>query len=186
MPATNVTGEDRPNYKGQVVFASLYERYRDQVYAYLRTRTQSVEDAADLTQQVFLRALDALPQYRGHREGLAPWLFRIAHNSAVDFHRRQHITVSWDLVPETLHPLANEDVEAGVLHHEAVVRLRILLGQLDQETREMLVLRFAAQLTVAETAAVLGKSEATVKKRLLRIIHRLKDQYNEPTTSALF
>ena len=48
-------------------FAPLYERYRDRIYAYLRTRTRSAEDAADLTQQVFLQALDALPRYRPQR-----------------------------------------------------------------------------------------------------------------------
>ena len=48
-------------------FAPLYERYRDRIYAYLRTRTRSAEDAADLTQHVFLQALDALPRYRPQR-----------------------------------------------------------------------------------------------------------------------
>src|SRR5947209_11230667 len=54
-------------------FAALYHRYRDRVYWYVRTRTTTEEDAADLTQHVFVQALDALGQYRPHRGSFAAW-----------------------------------------------------------------------------------------------------------------
>jgi RNA polymerase sigma-70 factor (ECF subfamily) len=165
----------------RAAFAPLYERYRDRVYAYLRARTPSAEDASDLMQQVFVRALAALPQYRGHHETVAAWLFRIARNAAVDFHRRRRDTIAWDLVPEALQPQSGQDLEAQVLREEAVARLRALLMGLNQDTRELLALRFAARLTVAETAAVLGKSEAAIKKQLVRTIRTLKERYDDQT-----
>lgn len=70
-------------------FAMLYHRYFERIHAYLRSRTGDAEDAADLTQQVFLQALDALPRYRHGRVPFAAWLFRIAHNVAIDHHRRR-------------------------------------------------------------------------------------------------
>ncbi len=85
-------------------FGALYHRYRDRIYAYLRARSSRDEDAADLTQQVFLHAFDAFPHYRGSGEAFAPWLFRIARNAAIDAHRRRRSTVSWDAVPEALQP----------------------------------------------------------------------------------
>ncbi len=154
-------------------FAVLYDRYRDRVYTYLRARTTSGEDAADLTQQVFLRAFDALPQYRGGREAFAPWLFRIARNAATDFYRRQRATVPWDRVPTALQPVATLDLEAGALQGEAVTQLRALLATLDDDTRELLALRFGAALTVGEVAALIGKSEAATRKRLARTLHAL-------------
>src|SRR5690348_5272389 len=54
-------------------FVALYHRYRDRIYWYVRTRTPLEEDAADLTQQIFVQALDALAQYRPHRGPFAAW-----------------------------------------------------------------------------------------------------------------
>jgi RNA polymerase sigma-70 factor (ECF subfamily) len=166
-------------------FAGLYHRYLDRVYAYLRARTATAEDAADLTQQVFLQALAALPRYRAAGGGFAAWLFRIARNVAADWHRRRRATVTWDLVPEALQPDAGLGVDASLLRQEDLARLRALFAALDPQTRELLVLRFAARLTVAEIAGVLGKSEAATQKRLYRIIQTLKEQYHDDTRRTL-
>lgn len=162
-----------------IAFGELYEQYRDRVYTYLRSRSRNAEDAVDLTQQVFLHALDALPRYRGQDSTFAPWLFRIARNAAIDFHRRQRITVTWDLLPEMLQPVASDDPEGAVLHYEALARLRTRVAALEPDARELLALRFGARLTIAEAAAVVGKSEAAVKKRLFRIIQTLREDYHD-------
>ena len=74
-------------------FGTLYDRYLGRIYAYLRARSSNDEEAADLTQQVFLQALDALPRYREGRVPFAAWLFRIARNAAIDSHRRRRTSV---------------------------------------------------------------------------------------------
>ena len=163
-------------------FIALYHRYLDRIYAYLRARVASDEDAADLTQQVFLQALDALPRYRGRRgDSFAAWLFRIARNAAIDFHRRRRVTVAWDLLPEALQPIVTRDLDAHILRREAVARLRALFAALDAETRELLVLRFTGGLSIAEIAAVVGKSEAATQKKLFRTIQALKERYHDDT-----
>jgi RNA polymerase sigma-70 factor (ECF subfamily) len=167
--------------EGPAAFETLYERYLDRIYAYLRARTATEEDAADLTQQVFLRALAALPRRRGHEESFAAWLFRIAHNAAVDFHRRQRQTITWNLLPEGLQPRHEDDLAAGMVRQEAMARLHALLGTLKPDTREILALHYAGRLTVAEVAAVVGKSEAAIKKQLTRTIHTLKERYHDDT-----
>ena len=93
-------------------FAPLYDRYRHRVYADLRVRLATDEDAADLTQQVFLQALSALPRYRVRSVPFGVWLFRIARNATVDLHRRHRPTVAWESVPEELHPREEADPEA--------------------------------------------------------------------------
>jgi RNA polymerase sigma-70 factor (ECF subfamily) len=161
-------------------FAPLYLQYRDRVYAYLRTRTAGPEDAADLTQQVFLQALDALPRYRLRGAPFAAWLLRIARNAATNYGKRRQQTVAWDLLPESLHPAAQSDPEREAIRHDDAAWLLAVLRQCDASTREMLALHFAAGLTVAETAAVVGKSEAAVKKALSRTVRALKEQYHDP------
>ncbi len=165
-------------------FGPLYDRYVDRIYAYLWARTSGTEDAADLTQHVFVQALDALPRYRAGRVPFAAWLFRIARNAATDWRRRQHATVAWDLVPDALHPQASDEsdeVEARVVRQEELIRLRALLAALDAETREALILRFTAGLTLADVGAVIGKSEEATRKKIARALHTLKEQYHDDT-----
>ena len=162
-----------------VAFGALYDRYVERVYAYLRARTSGVDEAHDLTQQVFLQALDALPRYRGGGGGFAAWLFRIARNAAINVYSRRRTTVALHLMPEAVQPVADVDLEAGALHQEATAQVRALLDTLTADKRELLALRFAAGLTVAEIATVIGKSEAATRKQLARTIQTLQEQYHD-------
>lgn len=160
-------------------FSALYTEFHARIYRYLRLRSPSDEDAADLTQQVFLQALDALPRYDERGVPFAAWLFRIARNAAIDAQRRRHPTLDIDLLPESLRlsDVGNPEVEA--LRQERLERLRELLQELDPGQRELLALRFAAGLTSREIASVVGKREGAVKRRLSRIIQGLREQYGE-------
>jgi RNA polymerase sigma-70 factor (ECF subfamily) len=163
-------------------FAPLYQRYRHRVYAYLCTRLTNAEDAADLTQQVFLQALTALPRYRPSAVPFGVWLFRIARNAATDLQRKQQRSaVTWEAMPDEALPRADHDVEAEVVQREALDHLQATLRTLDPATRDLLMLRFAARLTAAEIGAVIGKSTAATSKRLQRALQTLKEQYHEST-----
>ncbi|HEV7129774.1 MAG TPA: RNA polymerase sigma factor [Ktedonobacterales bacterium] len=195
MPAdhrTSGTGDDLAQDEAVLVqkaqadiaaFGPLYAHYVDRIYAYLLTRTgqAGAEEAADLTQQVFLRALDALPRYQARAgSSVAAWLFRIARNAAIDWQRRQHPgrrTVPWEAVPEELHPAAPETADELALRREAIAQAHRLLAILDEATREALLLRFTGQLTQAEIGVVLGISEEAARKRITRALRTLKERY---------
>lgn len=159
-------------------FGVLYGRYRARLYWYLRTRAATDEDAADLTQQVFLQAWTALPGYRECGLPFAAWLFRIARNAATNAARRRP-TVDLATLADSLPGGEAGDPEQAALRNEATARLDALLRGLDADKRELLALRFAAGLTVREIAAVVGGREAAVKKRLSRTIRALKEQYDD-------
>jgi RNA polymerase sigma-70 factor, ECF subfamily len=159
-------------------FDILYRRYLPPVYRYLRAQVSNVEDAADLTQQIFLQALDALPSYHARGMPFAAWLFRIARHVVIDSYRRHKTgTVALEALPEALHPVAGSDPLAVLLERERGQRLYEMLTSLDRGKRELLMLRFAGQLSANEIAAVVGKSPAAVKKQLTRILAELKGQY---------
>jgi RNA polymerase sigma-70 factor (ECF subfamily) len=160
-------------------FGELYQRYLPRVYRYVRTRAASADDAADLTQVVFLKALASLSGYRLGGSPFASWLFRIARNAATDTYRRRRPTVALDALPDVFDASASETPEAAALRQERLDRLRLLVSRLDPAKRELLALRFAACLTVPEIARVVGKREGAVKKQLFRIIASLKEQYVE-------
>jgi RNA polymerase sigma-70 factor, ECF subfamily len=160
-------------------FGLLYERYVLHVYHYLRTCVATDEDAKDLTQQVFLNAFAALPRYRARGIPFKAWLFQIARHLATDRYRREKKTMTWELLPEALHALPELNPETLVLHQETHARLQRLLLKLPPSHRELLALRFAAQLSNTEIATVVGKSPAAVKKQLTRVIHALKEAFHE-------
>jgi RNA polymerase sigma-70 factor (ECF subfamily) len=161
-------------------FAELYRRYRVRVYWYLRARTPNDDDAADLTQQVFVLALSQLRRYREGKASFATWLFTIARNAAIDFHRRRRTTVEWEGLPAALHPTNDRDLAADLVRREALTRLSQLVATLPPDKRELLALRYGADLTVPEIAAIIGKNIRATYKQLSRLLESLEDAYHDP------
>lgn len=159
-------------------FDAIYKRYMTSVYSYVRARTSNDEDAADLTQQVFLQALAALPKYQERGLPLAAWLLRIARNTTTDFLRHRKLSV-WNMPPDASQVTSEEDPEATVLRIEAATRVRSLLAELDADKREVLLLRFGSGLKVREIAYVLDRSESAIKTELRRTLRALKEHYIE-------
>ena len=156
-------------------FAALYQRYYTRVYRYLRIRLQSEEDASDLTQQVFLKAFDALPRFRPQRATFAAWLFTIARHALADSYRRGTPTLSLEAAGELA---VEQEMDAALERRESLEQLRALLSRLNPDARDLLALRFAAGLTTPEIAATLGKRPAVVRKSLSRLLQSLKEQYH--------
>ncbi len=159
-------------------FAEFYDQHSQQVFWYLLSLTGSEEDSADLTQHVFLRALESMPHCMAVSSPIA-WLFRVARNAAIDTFRRSSHTLPWRHIDATVLPFGGPGPEAAALERETLNELRVLLGRLSPEKQEMLALRVAGGLTCGEIAAVIGKSEAAVKKELQRTIRALREQCNE-------
>jgi RNA polymerase sigma-70 factor (ECF subfamily) len=160
-------------------FAPLYERYRDRVYWYLRSRTASTDDAADLVQQVFLQALDRINQYNPKKGPFVAWLFGIARHVATNHQRRLRPTVSWDLVPEVLRPMSTDEPESQALQNESLARLSELFAALDGDKRELLVLRYVVGLSFTEIGAIVGKSEVATRQQVSRLLRSLKERYRD-------
>jgi RNA polymerase sigma-70 factor, ECF subfamily len=152
-------------------FQSLYDRWVAPVYAYLLSQTGSRADAEDLTSQVFLSAYQALPRYR-HDGRFAGWLFTIARNQARAFFRKRGREVPLGKVEELSVP---SDLLERTVSRAQLQNLRSLVDELAQNERELIRLRYVADLSFADMAAVLGRSEEAVKKSLYRLQDRLEN-----------
>jgi RNA polymerase sigma-70 factor (ECF subfamily) len=168
-----IEAKERPE-----AFSALYERYFARVYRYLAARAATAEEAADLTQAVFLKAFDALPRYRIGSAPFAAWLFRIARNAATDASRRHRPVVGIERAAAVSLP-EDRGPEASLLRQERIGRLRELLTELEPTRRDLLALRFGGGLSSREIAVIVGKTEASVKKQITRTIAKLKESYND-------
>jgi RNA polymerase sigma-70 factor (ECF subfamily) len=160
-----------------LAFADLYRRHHGRVFSYLRLRSGSDDEAADLTHQVFLKALDGLPRYQERGIPFIAWLLRMARNTATDAARNRH-GEDCDLIPE-VHCDEYANPESAVIERERLERLRNVIATLDQDKRDLLALRFTGGLSAREIGLVVGKSEEATKKQISRTLNFLRQQCHE-------
>jgi RNA polymerase sigma-70 factor (ECF subfamily) len=143
-------------------FAELYEKYFGKIYRYVYLRTGNHAEAEDLAQEVFVKALEAIGSYRWRDIPFASWLFRIAHNQVVDHFRKDGKVERVELEDSAI--AADEPSPALIAEQRFELReLRDNIGKLSPAQREVITLRFGAELSTAEVSEALGKNTGTVK-----------------------
>jgi RNA polymerase sigma-70 factor, ECF subfamily len=154
-------------------FGDLYERYLALIYRYVFYRVNDVAEAEDLTEQVFLKAWEALDHFRVRDVPFSAWLYRIAHNVVVDRHRTHKATLPLD------GQLILQDVASGpedrLDWRETIESLAHALSQLSPIHQQVLTLRFISGFSHAETAQVLERSEEAVRVLQHRALGALRE-----------
>lgn len=151
----------------------LYLRYKTNVFRYLFYQLGDSQAAEDLTSEVFIRMIKGLPSFQP-RGSFQAWLYQIAHNLAIDYHRKEkannRLPLMEDLVADGDNPVETVEIQ---LDNQSLQRA---LAQLNQAQREVLVLRFILDLPIEQTAQALKCSEDAVKglqRRGLIILRKL-------------
>jgi len=142
-------------------FSELYEENFSKVYRYLMLRVGDKAEAEDMTQQVFIKAFEALPGYRWQGAPFASWLFRIAHNQVIDRQRKQSKRSSAAIGDLDL--ASDECTEEAVETKLTVEEIVAASKDLTVAQREVIGLRFGAEMSTAEVAHIMGKSEGAIK-----------------------
>ena len=159
--------------------ARLYELHATAIFAYLRRQTSSREDAEDILVEVFVAAVEwSAFEKLGEKEQVA-WLWRVAHNKAVDAYRRSRVRQGMDLelVADVIYDDDARAPEQVALLREEYAHLHAHLEKLSPSQREALRLRFANGLRCSEIAVVLGKRDGTVRVLLSRALNFLRSIY---------
>ncbi len=150
----------RAQHHDQEAFAQLYEEHFDKIYRYVTFKIGNETEAEDMTQQVFLNALQSISSFKWKGIPFSAWLFRIAHNQVVDhLRRRKHTTVPLD------ESLASNDNNPQLVVEQKLDIEQLLLAtkQLTEAQREVISLRFAGELPIAQVAKTMGKSLGAIK-----------------------
>lgn len=167
-------------------FAEWYEEHRPTVYRYVRYRLSNREVAEDVTSVVFMKALRSLERYDPSKASPRTWLLRIARNAVIDhlrrLQRRGSLHVSLDSVPDLVARLPSQ--EERLMKQERIQTLLNATRTLGETDREVLSLRYGAELSNAEIAETLEITPNAVAVRIHRALKRLKgaveDETNDP------
>ena len=155
-------------------FGQLFDHFHLPIYRYIASRVHSPADAEDLTQQTFVKALEAFPRYESRGIPIGAWLFRLARNTVIDFTRTRHEHA--DLDTAIGRTAAGADPQDEVLFREQLDEVGLALDTLTDDQREAIALRFFAGLSAREAAEVMNRQEGTIRGLQFRAIAALRRQ----------
>ena len=156
-------------------FGVLYDRYVDAVYRYVFYRVRNEAEAEDVTSDVFMRALRAIPKYEPRQAFLA-WLYRIARNAVIDRSRRKAARQQVSFEDALAHPNADRVVnpDAGLLAGSDASVVRVAMQQLTPLQQEILVLRYVEGYDTKTISKLVGKRDGTIRGIEFRALSALR------------
>ena len=172
-------------------YDTLVTRHRGRIFAMIRNMIHSEADAWDLSQEVFIKAWNALPRFEA-KARFSTWLYRIAHNVVYDWTRRRKIESVGELNDEIFEreridsaslttPSGGTTPDESMSRGELRVKIEAALGKLSPEHREAVLLKDVQGLSYKEIADVMACSLGTVMSRLFyarqKLQTLLKDEY---------
>jgi RNA polymerase sigma factor (sigma-70 family) len=165
----------------RAAFAHLVRRHQDAVHRFILRMLGSHEEALELTQDTFIKAWQALPQWQPQAQ-FKTWIYRIASNTAMDALRRRKIVEMVPLEEDYDAPSSGPGPEVQLQSQQRLRSLESALAELPAEQREAILLREIEGLSYAEISAALNVHEGTVKSRLARARETLASAVRESET----
>jgi RNA polymerase sigma-70 factor (ECF subfamily) len=164
-------------------FGRIFDEFAGPIYRFIASRVNRPSDAEDLTQLVFVKALEALPRYEARGIPFGGWLFKLARNAIIDQirTRRDHLS----LVTAVTRATDEAGPEAVATLRDDLERVARALADLTDDQREVIELRFFAGLSVYEAAAAMGRQDGTIRGLQFRAIASLRRSLGIESTGAM-
>ena len=153
-------------------FGRLYDILIDRVYRHIYYRVGNEQDAEDLTQQVFLKAWQAIDRYKKTASPFIAWLMTISHNLVVDFYRTRKDRAYLEAEILADGPASNPEQAAEASLEQQ--RLQRAILKLSSDEQQVIIMRFIEGFEFSEIASVLNKKEGNVRVILHRALVKLR------------
>lgn len=153
-------------------FGELYSVYLDRIYRYVFYQVKDKMTAEDLTEDIFVKAWQAIGSYKGKGKSFSAWLYRIARNRVIDYLRSRRQYVSLDT--EVLANVANceQEVERHLMQQEVLE----LVSCLPAQQKQVIILKFIEGLDNREIEEITGKSQGAIRVMQMRALAMLRQR----------
>jgi RNA polymerase sigma-70 factor (ECF subfamily) len=166
---------ERAQQGDRAALEQLYLLHFDRIYSYLHMSVGNRHDAEDLTTQTFLKMLESIGRFRFQSAPFSAWLFRIAHNLAMDHFRASRRWQPEEEVPEP-EPPEESAAEEEALDSIGRQSMLELIDRLSLDQQQVLTLKFVFNFSNGEAATILDKTEGAIKSLQHRALASLQKQ----------
>ena len=157
-------------------FGLLYERYINKIYSYIYYRTGNRNDAEDLTERVFYRALRHISNYDNRGLPFSAWLYRIAHNLVANWHRDNSRRKEIQLDESFISTISRYHPEKELLLSEEHQTMIDIIQSFPPERQQLLLLKYVERLSNAEIGRIMGRTEGAIKSLYHRTLIALREE----------
>jgi len=152
-------------------FGALYDLYVKRIYDFVYYRVGHRQTAEDITSLVFTKALENINSFRSKDGFFGAWLFRIARNTIIDHSRTRKVTAELN---QNMDFGSNENLERELDGRLGIERVRQYLDRLNEQQRDIVIMRLWDGLSYSEISVVTGKTEANCKVIFSRILRKMQ------------
>jgi len=169
---------DQAQRGDRAALEELYLIHFDRIYSYLHMSVGSKHDAEDLTTQTFMKMLESIGRFRWQSAPFSAWLFRIAHNLAMDHFRARR---RWQPEADVPEPPGEAEPSAELEAMQSIGRQSMLelIDKLSPEQQQVLTLKFVFNFPNADVAKILDKTEGAIKSLQHRALASLQKQITQ-------
>ncbi len=161
-------------YDSSAAREQLIRAYYDEIYAYVYRHILNVDDAMDLTQEIFVRVIKSTDGFDYKKSSIRTWIYHIAANKMTDWYRCRHFTGE---IPDNL---PSDDCFENVIENRYLAQQMLaFIEKQGYDLRDILELKFFSDLTFDEIAAVLQMSPNTVKTKYYKAIKILRKEFSD-------
>lgn len=164
----------RAQQKDKEAYGNIYKLFYKRIYRYCLFNLRDRELAQDTCQETFLKAWKALPQFKLSKGGsFQAYLFRISRNLIIDFSRKKKA-----IRLEKYHDIQSENELSEEADKKTnIAKLKSAISKLKQEDKQIIILRYFEDLTLAEIAKAINTKEGAIRVRVHRITKKLKEVF---------
>lgn len=163
--------------ENQALFSKLFEEYQDAIFRFALFRVGSRHIALDITQDTFVRLWGHLTK-GGAIEHEQAFIYRIAKNAIIDYYKKSKSSSLDSLLDIGFEPETNAHVDE-IFKNDDIKTVQSLLEELDEESKQIIFLRYTEEKPIEEIAELYGKTANAMTVRIHRIIQKLKSRYND-------